>query len=334
MFVTPVSERCRASRSGLPPPAASPTTSKRSGLAAMTSSAWVPIEPVLPRISTRSRAHRSVVAASGGAHRPHCAALRESDLNLTSTRVAGPSVIERHAECPVSCQWAATCPPVTKESRAPMRNVHRSTLTAATIAAIAVLGLSACSNDSSTSARAHRRQTTSAEAMTSAAATTTAMADPGGQPRSAPGCAAYAEQVPDGPGSVAGMAQDPVTVAASNNPMLKTLTQALSGTAQPERQPGRHAQRWRVHRVRADRRRVRQDRPGHDREAQDRLGSADQHPDLPRGARPGQPGAGRRARTRRCRAPTSPSPARATASRSTTPAWCAAASRPPTRRCT
>jgi uncharacterized surface protein with fasciclin (FAS1) repeats len=48
-----------------------------------------------------------------------------------------------------------------------------------------------------------------------------------------PGCAAYAEQVPEGPGSVAGMAQDPVAVAASNNPMLKTLTQALSGQLNP-----------------------------------------------------------------------------------------------------
>jgi uncharacterized surface protein with fasciclin (FAS1) repeats len=48
-----------------------------------------------------------------------------------------------------------------------------------------------------------------------------------------PACAAYAEQVPTGPGSVSGMAQDPVTVAASNNPMLKTLTQALSGKLNP-----------------------------------------------------------------------------------------------------
>jgi uncharacterized surface protein with fasciclin (FAS1) repeats len=30
------------------------------------------------------------------------------------------------------------------------------------------------------------------------------------------------------------MAQDPVTVAASNNPMLKTLTQALSGQLNPQ----------------------------------------------------------------------------------------------------
>jgi uncharacterized surface protein with fasciclin (FAS1) repeats len=47
------------------------------------------------------------------------------------------------------------------------------------------------------------------------------------------GCATYAAQVPTGPGSVNGMAPAPVTVAASNNPMLKTLTQALSGQLNP-----------------------------------------------------------------------------------------------------
>ena len=49
-----------------------------------------------------------------------------------------------------------------------------------------------------------------------------------------PGCAAYAEQVPDGAGSVAGMAEDPVAVAASNNPILKTLTAAVSGKVNPK----------------------------------------------------------------------------------------------------
>ncbi len=44
-----------------------------------------------------------------------------------------------------------------------------------------------------------------------------------------PGCAGYAEAVPNGKGSVAGMAKDPVAVAASNNPILKTLTAAVSG---------------------------------------------------------------------------------------------------------
>ena len=43
------------------------------------------------------------------------------------------------------------------------------------------------------------------------------------------GCAAYAEAVPDGAGSVEGMSADPVAVAASNNPILTTLTAAVSG---------------------------------------------------------------------------------------------------------
>lgn len=49
-----------------------------------------------------------------------------------------------------------------------------------------------------------------------------------------PGCAGYAEAVPDGAGSVAGMAEDPVAVAASNNPILKTLTAAVSGGVNPK----------------------------------------------------------------------------------------------------
>jgi uncharacterized surface protein with fasciclin (FAS1) repeats len=48
-----------------------------------------------------------------------------------------------------------------------------------------------------------------------------------------PSCTAYAEKVPTGPGSVAGMAMDPVAVAASNNPMLTTLTKAVSGQHNP-----------------------------------------------------------------------------------------------------
>jgi uncharacterized surface protein with fasciclin (FAS1) repeats len=49
-----------------------------------------------------------------------------------------------------------------------------------------------------------------------------------------PGCAGYAQQVPTGPGSVMGMAHDPVAVAASNNPMLTTLTKAVSGQLNPQ----------------------------------------------------------------------------------------------------
>jgi uncharacterized surface protein with fasciclin (FAS1) repeats len=47
------------------------------------------------------------------------------------------------------------------------------------------------------------------------------------------GCSAYAAQNPSGPGSVAGMAQDPVATAASSNPLLTTLTSALSGKLNP-----------------------------------------------------------------------------------------------------
>ena len=49
-----------------------------------------------------------------------------------------------------------------------------------------------------------------------------------------PGCAAYAEQVPTGPGSVAGMAASPVAVAASNSPVLTTLAAAVSGKLNPQ----------------------------------------------------------------------------------------------------
>ncbi|QIM16633.1 fasciclin domain-containing protein [Leucobacter insecticola] len=47
------------------------------------------------------------------------------------------------------------------------------------------------------------------------------------------GCAAYAEAVPEGAGSIVGMSQDPVAVAASNNPLLKTLVSAVSGKLNP-----------------------------------------------------------------------------------------------------
>ncbi|WP_193627462.1 fasciclin domain-containing protein, partial [Brevibacterium sp. CFH 10365] len=48
------------------------------------------------------------------------------------------------------------------------------------------------------------------------------------------GCSTYAEENPDGAGSVEGMGQDPVATAASNNPMLTTLTKAVSGELNPD----------------------------------------------------------------------------------------------------
>lgn len=49
-----------------------------------------------------------------------------------------------------------------------------------------------------------------------------------------PGCEAYAAAVPDGAGSITGMAQDPVAVAASSNPLLTTLVAAVSGQLNPD----------------------------------------------------------------------------------------------------
>jgi uncharacterized surface protein with fasciclin (FAS1) repeats len=48
------------------------------------------------------------------------------------------------------------------------------------------------------------------------------------------GCAAYSSQVPTGSGSIVGMSQDPLAVAASNNPMLTKLTSAVSGKLNPK----------------------------------------------------------------------------------------------------
>jgi uncharacterized surface protein with fasciclin (FAS1) repeats len=47
------------------------------------------------------------------------------------------------------------------------------------------------------------------------------------------GCAGYAKEVPTGPGSVEGLAKDPVATAAGNSPVLTTLAGALSGKLNP-----------------------------------------------------------------------------------------------------
>jgi uncharacterized surface protein with fasciclin (FAS1) repeats len=49
-----------------------------------------------------------------------------------------------------------------------------------------------------------------------------------------PGCAAYAAAMPAGAGSIVGMSQDPVAVAASSNPLLTTLVSAVSGKLNPK----------------------------------------------------------------------------------------------------
>ncbi|KAA1397268.1 fasciclin domain-containing protein [Aeromicrobium ginsengisoli] len=71
------------------------------------------------------------------------------------------------------------------------------------------------------------------EGSPKAETTSSAAADPAADLVGA-GCADYAKAVPDGAGSVSGMAQDPVATAASNNPLLKTLVKAVSGQLNPD----------------------------------------------------------------------------------------------------
>ena len=125
-----------------------------------------------------------------------------------------------------------------------MRTTTRKQLATAFVIGVTALTLTACSSSDDDTADAGQSQSAmpddamtddsmSDDSMTQApddAMTADAMtADLVG-----PGCAAYAEQVPDGAGSIEGMSTDPVAVAASNNPMLTTLTAAVSGKLNPD----------------------------------------------------------------------------------------------------
>ncbi len=103
---------------------------------------------------------------------------------------------------------------------------------AVAVAAVSALSLTAaCGSSSNAGENASAGDTMSAteSPSTSADGATDPAADLVG-----PGCADYAKAVPDGAGSVQGMAQDPVATAAGNNPLLTTLTAAVSGKLNPE----------------------------------------------------------------------------------------------------
>ncbi|YCH06316.1 fasciclin domain-containing protein [Arthrobacter sp. alpha11c] len=120
-----------------------------------------------------------------------------------------------------------------------MLSTKRPALAFVGLTAAALLGLTACGGSSSSSTPSSSASSSAAPEMSSAApspsasAMTSAAMDPA-RDLVGPGCAGYAAQVPDGAGSVVGMAQDPVAVAASNNPLLKTLTAAVSGKLNPK----------------------------------------------------------------------------------------------------
>ncbi|GAA1277330.1 fasciclin domain-containing protein [Arthrobacter pascens] len=116
-----------------------------------------------------------------------------------------------------------------------MQSFKRTTFTVAGVAAAALLSLTACGGSATTapsSSPAAAEPSASSMAPSPSASSSAAM-DPAAN-LAGPGCAGYAEQVPSGAGSVSGMALDPVAVAASNNPLLKTLTAAVSGKLNPK----------------------------------------------------------------------------------------------------
>ncbi|GMA33349.1 fasciclin domain-containing protein [Litorihabitans aurantiacus] len=125
----------------------------------------------------------------------------------------------------------------------------KKTFTSLAAAAALALTLSACGgggdeaetpmspSETSSSSESMSPSETETSASPSEDMTESESMDPSMDPAAnlvGPGCAAYAEAVPDGAGSVSGMAQDPVATAASNNPLLTTLVSAVSGQLNPE----------------------------------------------------------------------------------------------------
>lgn len=110
-----------------------------------------------------------------------------------------------------------------------MLSTKKKITAALTLTIAGAFALSACSMGSSTPA-----ETSPAAMEESPMATPDAMENDPAANLVGPACADYAEAVPDGAGSIEGMSQDPVAVAASNNPMLTTLVSAVSGQLNPD----------------------------------------------------------------------------------------------------
>lgn len=112
-------------------------------------------------------------------------------------------------------------------------NITTRVLAVAASTSLVLLGAACSSDDGDSSSSGSASEAMTSEPMSSGSMTSSAMADPAAN-LVGPGCAEYAKTVPDGAGSVSGMAQDPVATAASNNPLLTTLTAAVSGQLNPQ----------------------------------------------------------------------------------------------------
>lgn len=111
----------------------------------------------------------------------------------------------------------------------------RGLLAAAGVAGILLLSACGGSDSAANSTTAAVTPTTSSSASSAPSSTSSgSQAGSGEMTLVGKGCADYAKANPTGAGSVDGMAKDPVATAASNNPMLTTLTKAVSGQLNPK----------------------------------------------------------------------------------------------------
>ena len=111
-------------------------------------------------------------------------------------------------------------------------NSVRKSLAMASVASLAMF-TAACGSDSTETDTASDSEATTEQADPTEEETEAEM-DPAMANLAGPGCEDYAKAVPSGEGSIDGMAQDPVATAASNNPLLKTLTATVTGAYNPK----------------------------------------------------------------------------------------------------
>lgn len=109
-----------------------------------------------------------------------------------------------------------------------MRTTQRPALAAFALAGVGLFVLAGCSTAMDSG------DTDAASTATPAPSETGTMSTADYDDLVGPACADYDATVPDGAGSIVGMAQDPVAVAASNNPLLGTLVEAVSGQVNPD----------------------------------------------------------------------------------------------------
>ncbi len=115
-----------------------------------------------------------------------------------------------------------------------MKRIAAATAVVSALTMTAACGSDSSNADSSSADSSSSDTATSASPSPEAPSSSAAAGNAVTANLAGPGCAAYAKAVPKGTGSVAGMAADPVAVAAGNNPLLKTLTAAVSGKLNPK----------------------------------------------------------------------------------------------------